>query len=79
MTERLPEEDLETGKGVQYSADVLMTAFNKADDETFVDYGHTVDGEWYSDTTDCFIPKFWEIIAWQPLPEPYKERTDETD
>jgi len=79
-SERLPEEDYWTGATFQhyfhhstYSAYVLMTVFNADDDETIIDYGHTVDGEWYSDTTDCFLPPEWKVLAWMPLPEPYKE------
>lgn len=72
-TERLPEEDNCTGSGVQYSDDVLITVINTMDEETVIDYGHTIDGEWYSETTDCFIPHGWKPIAWMPLPEPYKE------
>ena len=73
-SERLPEEDNCTGSGVQYSDDVLITVINTMDEETVIDYGHTTDGEWYSETTDCFIPHGWKPIAWMPLPEPYAER-----
>ena len=45
VTERSPEEDCETGKGVQYSDFVLMSVEHKEDEETMVDYGHTVDGK----------------------------------
>lgn len=72
-SERLPDEDYWTGANFQYSADVLMTVYNAEDEETIIDYGHTVDGSWYSDTTDCFVPSWWEVLAWMPLPEPYNE------
>lgn len=79
VSERLPEEDYWTGATFQhyfhhstYSAYVLMTVFNADDDETIIDYGHTVDGEWYSDTTDCFLPPEWKVLAWMPLPERYR-------
>ena len=75
-SERLPEEDCETGKGVQYSDFVLMSVEHKEDEETIVDYGHTVDGKWYSDYTDCFIPQEWKVIAWMPLPEPYEVKDE---
>lgn len=71
-SERLPDEDYWTGANFQYSADVLMTVYNAEDEDTIIDYGHTVDGSWYSDTTDCFVPSWWEVLAWMPLPEPYK-------
>lgn len=71
-SERLPDEDCLTGANVQYSVPVLMTAYNAEDEETIVDYGHTVDGRWYSDTTDLFVPSWWEVLAWMPLPEPWK-------
>ena len=76
-SERLPEEDYWTGNNFQYSANVLMTVYNAGDEETIIDYGHTTDGKWYSDTTDCYVPYEWEVIAWMPLPEPYKENSDE--
>ena len=72
-SERLPDEDNWTGAQVQYSDFVLMTVYNAEDEETFIDYGYTVDGEWNSDTTDCFVPPWWKVIAWMPLPKPYRE------
>ena len=71
-SERLPDEDYCTGANRQYSADVLITVHNADDEETIIDYGHTLDGAWYSDTTDCIVPSEWEVIAWMPLPKPYK-------
>ena len=75
-SERLPEEDNCTGSGVQYSDDVLITVVNTMDEETIIDYGHTTDGEWYSETTDCFIPHGWKPIAWLPLPKAYEGETE---
>lgn len=74
-SERLPDEDYWTWNNFQYSADVLMTVYNAGDEETIIDYGHTTDGKWYSDTTDCYVPSEWKVIAWMSLPEPYKEGT----
>lgn len=71
-SERLPDEDYWSGANHQYSADVLMTVHNADDEETIIDYGHTIDGTWYSDTTDCIVPSEWKVLAWMPLPEPYK-------
>ena len=75
-SEKMPEEDNCTGSGVQYSDDVLITVINTMDEETVIDYGHTTDGEWYSETTDCFIPHGWKPIAWMPLPEPYEGKEE---
>lgn len=71
-SEQLPDENYWTGAGAQYSADVLMTVCNVADEEVTIDYGHTVDGKWYSDIADCFVPPWWKVLAWMPLPEPWK-------
>lgn len=77
--ERLPDEDFQTGKGNQYSVDVLMTVFNTNDDEIIIDFGKTIDGEWYSETTGLFIPLEWKVLAWMPLPECYREEGGESD
>ena len=76
-SERLPEEDYWTGANFQYSASALMTVYNAEDEETIIDYGHTVDGKWYSETTNCLVPSWWEVLAWMPLPEPYREEKHE--
>ena len=72
-SERLPEEDYWTGA----NASALMTVYNAEDEETIIDYGHTVDGKWYSETTDCLVPSWWEVLAWMPLPEPYRKEGGE--
>ena len=74
--EALPEED---DCIVQCSDDVLITVVNTMDEETIVDYGRTTDGKWYSETADRFIPHGWKPIAWMPLPEPWKEKKNETN
>lgn len=73
VTERLPEEDNCNGIGIQYSDDVLMTVVNAEDEKTIIDYGYAMDGEWYSNTTDCLIPNHWKVTAWMPLPEPWDD------
>lgn len=73
--ERLPNEDYWTGANFQYSADVLMTVYNAENGETIIDYGHTDNGSWYSETTDGLVPSWWEVLAWMPLPEPYTWET----
>lgn len=74
VTERLPEEDYWTGKEIQYSAEVLVTIVDD-DLHAFVDIACTVDGEWQLtlplDLTPD-IPKWYKVVAWMPLPEPYK-------
>ena len=70
-SEKLPDEDYWTGAHRQYSAEVLMTAYNAEDEKTIIDFGHTVDGSWYSETMDCFVPSRWKVLAWMPLPEPW--------
>lgn len=74
VSERLPEEDLWTGDGKQLSNSVLMTVYDENDEDLIVDYGHTKDGEWYSETADEFIECIadWKVTAWMPLPEPWK-------
>lgn len=72
VSERLPDEDYWTGENFYYSADVLMTVYNAEDEETIIDCGYTIDGRWCSDTTDCFVPSWWEVLAWMPLPEPWE-------
>lgn len=38
VSERLPDEDLLTGMGKQFSNSVLMTVYDKNDEDTIVDY-----------------------------------------
>lgn len=78
VTERLPEEDYETGNGVQFSADVLTTIVNhKNGGELYVWLLKTADGKWYdyipNEDGSQEVPYGCEVIAWMPLPEPYKE------
>ena len=82
-SERLPEEHdsmFATLKGTSKWNDAM---FEKASDDVNVTVEfedgtrktktmHTVDGEWKNDS---FINM--EIIAWRPLPEPYKEDEEE--
>lgn len=81
VTERLPEEDYCTGRGVQYSESVLITVINRGnDDETFVDMAYTADGEWqlnFPQDDTPLIPKWCEAVAWMPLPKPWKGADDD--
>lgn len=77
VTDGLPEEDYETGNGVQFSADVLATIVNhKNDGELYVWLLKTVDGKWYdyipNEDGAQEVPYGCEVIAWMPLPDAYK-------
>ena len=76
VSEKLPEEDYCTGRGIQHSAEVLVTIVHHAnDDDTFVDTAMTVDGVWQltcPPDDDPDIPKWCEVTAWMPLPEPWE-------
>jgi len=76
VSERLPEEDNCTGSGVQFSDDVLMSVLNIVDEEDFIDFGHTIDGEWYSIVEKKRIQNGFDVIAWMPLPRPYKGESE---
>ena len=81
-SEKLPEEDYETGNGVQFSNDVLATIVNHANDgELYVWLLKTVDGKWYDYTPNedgsHEVQYLCEVIAWMPLPKPYKEGEEE--
>ena len=70
--EKMPEEDLWTGASQQYSFGVLMYVLDD-DGEEMIDFGHTIDGKWYSDTADAYIENYsCRVIAWM-LPPSYKE------
>ena len=71
--EKMPEEDLWTGASQQYSYGVLMYVLDRSDGDTIIDFGHTIDGKWYSDTADTYVEKYsCKVIAWM-LPPSYKE------
>ena len=82
-SERMPEEDYCTGRGVQYSESVLVTVINHGnDDDVFVDMACTADGEWqlnYPQDDNPFIPKWCDVVAWMPLPKPWKGAENETN
>ena len=46
--EKMPEENLWTGASQQYSYGVLMYVLDCSDGDTMIDFGHTIDGRWYS-------------------------------
>lgn len=69
VTERLPEEDNWLGcSWGQFSSDVLVSILNSDDEDAWLDISHTIDGEWALE-----LPRYCEIIAWMPLPAPYRK------
>ena len=82
-SERLPEEDFWSGRGRQFSDHVfvtIVTHVNEDEQFTFTDMAQTVDGTWqlsHGVDGDCSLPNWCEVIAWMPLPEPYKGEEDE--
>lgn len=71
--EKMPEENLWTVASQQYSYGVLMYVLDYSDGDTIIDFGHTIDGKWYSDTADTYVENYsCRVIAWM-LPPSYKE------
>ena len=71
--EKMPEEDLWTGASQQYSYGVLMYVLDRSDGDEIIDFGHTIDGKWYSDTANTYVENYsCKVIAWM-LPPSYKE------
>ena len=83
-SERLPEEHeepkdiydpftlaIEDTQYIMTSNLVLVTVLDLEKESIFVLDDCTVGGKW------CNKSDTWEIIAWQPLPEPYKEQSNE--
>lgn len=72
-SEGLPDEDHWLGgSGRQFSDHVLVSVLNGDDEDDWVDVSHTIDGEWMLE-----LPRHCKILAWMPLPEPYREEGDE--
>ena len=71
-SERLPEEDHWLGgSGRQFSDEVLVSVANYDDEDIWTYISQTIDGEWALE-----LPSHCKIIAWMPLPKPYKEGQD---
>jgi hypothetical protein len=72
VSERLPEDEIEVLFQYQYGQS-MMVGYHKFD-TTIYPFGHEDANEtgWY-DRIDDFICGDDEVIAWMPLPEPYKE------
>ena len=72
VSERLPEEkdSLFKNKFFDKTSDtVLVTVADRKGQKTTT-YAHTIDGKWSCDLLAACSD--YKIIAWQPLPEPYK-------
>ena len=68
VTERLPENDVE----------VIATGVYM-DHNQYVEIASCNDGRWSSYMDEYKVnPTLHKIIAWMPLPEPYKELVNET-
>lgn len=68
VSERLPEE--REVKGISMSDVVMVTVYDIERDKVMgVNCDMTIDGKWQG-YQSCDGS---EVIAWQPLPEPYKE------
>lgn len=76
VTERLPEEDHWLGgSGKQFSDEVLVSVANYDDEDIWTYISQTIDGEWTLE-----LPSHCKIIAWMPLPEPWKgEQNDDSE
>lgn len=70
VSERLPEED------GQYLITVKYKHVNDSYEDVYAEHG-----EWYNGRWDMFLfghcGEVEDIIAWMPLPEPYKAESEE--
>lgn len=72
VSERLPEEkdSLFKNKFFDKTSDTVLVTVADRKGQTTTTYAHTIDGKW-----SCALLRAcsdYKIIAWQPLPEPYK-------
>lgn len=75
VSERLPEEDHWLGgSGRQFSDEVLVSVANDDDEDIWTDISQTIDGEWALE-----LPSYCKIIAWMPLPEPYRKEGEKDE
>ena len=82
-SERMPEEKVmehpvfdpsacRTVVETQMISDTMnVTVRNKHDQTVFVSDDCTTNGKWFN-----FDGEYYEVIAWQPLPEPYREENE---
>ena len=55
------------------TSDLAQVTVKDEDGERFVYFDYTVDGKWFCYNEDLGF----EVLAWQPLPEPAKEKKNE--
>ena len=84
VSERLPGDDIDCLVSIRCSAKVVVvdmatysTDLFKVDEEDF--FGNRGESGWYCFNGEYGYCKVLNVIAWMPLPEPYREerRTDE--
>ena len=52
---------------VENSGEVLVSIWNSDYEIAWISMSYTIDGKWALE-----LPRCCEIVAWQPLPEPYQ-------
>lgn len=71
VTERLPDarKDIDpVDREIHYISDLVMVTVKPINGNSFVSDDCVADGEW----VNYLAPRF-DVIAWMPVPEPYKE------
>lgn len=82
VIERMPEErrgydSRLVNKFPMVSSKCLATVSEGDSEFRFVDLCHTINGKWFSDTLNHFIPEDdWEVLAWKDASEPWKGDED---
>lgn len=75
VSERLPSEYYHPRRKINLSSDMLVTCIVRECNYRYIDMAITENGEWqfvHDHYGDCDVPPGHEIVAWIPLPEPYK-------
>ena len=72
VSERLPEED------GQYLITVKYKHINDDYDDIFAEHGEWFDGKW-DNTIFGHCGEVENIIAWMPLPQPYKTESEDEE
>lgn len=86
-SERLPKErdsmfarwkgtDKWTKAMFEKRSDTVIATIEYSNGERTVAPAHTTDGKW---RCDCIIEDDGEVIAWMPLPEPYRQNNEGVD
>lgn len=86
-SERLPKErdsmfarwkgtDKWTKAMFEKRSDTVIATIEYSNGERTVAPAHTTDGKW---RCDCIIGDDGEVIAWMPLPEPYRQNNEGVD